>query len=270
MAGMEDPRLIASVVAGLIVVIVCLIVRSTIGRIDLTPVQRRRTRNVVSYAAALLLGVILAVIWADVLHSAAIVASGFAVAIVLFNKDLVLSILGWWMKIMSGAYRIGDRIRIGSVRGDVIDYGLLSTTLMQVETEADHGMRTGNVITFPNALLLTDPVLNETRTLQFEWKEISYELPAGADWRAAEAHMKAAALAIVAEYRETLEAQLEQMSERFAFHTIQADPHVFIKPLDGEKTRLWVRIALPARQIAILADRLNRAFMDWREPSTEV
>ncbi|MGB0640705.1 MAG: mechanosensitive ion channel family protein [Myxococcota bacterium] len=267
---MQDPRLIASVLASLIVLVLGVVARGAIGRMDLTPVQRRRTKNMVFYVAMVVFGIALAVVWADVVQSAAIVASGFAVAIVLFNKDLILSILGWWMKIVSGAYRIGDRIRVGDVRGDVIDYGLLTTTLMQVETEADHGMRTGNVVTFPNALLLTEPVLNETRTLQFEWKEIAYVLPKDADWRSAEEHMQRAALTIVAEYREVLESQLVQMSDRFAFHAIQGEPHIFVKPLDDGRIRLWVRIALPARQIAILADRLNRAFLEWLEAPTEV
>jgi len=102
-------------------------------------------------------------VWAAQIQSAAMVASGFAVAIVLFNKDIILSALGWWMKMASGAYRIGDRVRIGEYRGDVIDYGVLSTTLMAVDTGADHGMRTGNVITIPNALMLTFAVVNETR-----------------------------------------------------------------------------------------------------------
>tara|TARA_B100000530_G_scaffold311959_1_gene239325 strand:- start:130 stop:927 length:798 start_codon:yes stop_codon:yes gene_type:complete len=265
---MQDPRFIASVLAGLIVLAICVFARGAIGRMDLTPVQRRRTKNVVFYIAMLVVGIALAVIWADVLQSAAIVASGFAVAIVLFNKDLILSILGWWLKIMSGAYRIGDRIRVGDVRGDVIDYGVLTTTLMQVETEADHGMRTGNVVTFPNALLLTEAVLNETRTLEFEWKEIAYILPHGMDWHQAEAHMRTAADAIVDEYRDVLEAQLVQMSNQFAFHTIQVEPHVFVKPMEDGRIRLWVRIALPARQIAVLADRLNRSFLGWCEAST--
>jgi small-conductance mechanosensitive channel len=267
---MQDPRFIASVLASLVVLIICVLARGAIGRMDLTPVQRTRTKNVVFYIAMVVFGIALAVIWADVLRSAAVVASGFAVAIVLFNKDLILSVLGWWMKIVSGAYRIGDRIRVGDVRGDVIDYGLLTTTLMQVETEADHGMRTGNVVTFPNALLLTEPVLNETRTLQFEWKEIAYVLPQGANWRLAEEHMRTAADAIVAEYREALESQLLQMSDQFAFHSIQVEPHVFVKPLDDGRVRLWVRIALPARQIAVLADRLNRSFLRWNEAATEV
>jgi small-conductance mechanosensitive channel len=264
---MSDPKIVASVLVLGLVLAVGWVMRGAIQRMDLSPEQRRRTKNVVRYVMALVVLIGLAVVWAAQLQSAAIVASGFAVAIVLFNKDLVLSVLGWWMKTASGAYRIGDRIRVGEFRGDVIDYGVLSTTLMAVDAEAHHGMRTGNVITLPNALLLTVPVLNETRILGFEWLEVEFEVRPEQDWRAAEAVLMAEAVAIVDGYREQLTVQLAAMSDRFAFHPIQADPHVFIKPCGMGSIKIWVRLPLPARSIAVLADRLNRCFVDW---STQV
>ena len=261
--AMSDPKLFASVLLFVMVSLGGWMLRRFIQRIDLSPEQRRRTQNVIGYVLVLTLILGLAVVWAAQLQSAAIVASGFAVAIVLFNKDIILSALGWWMKTVSGAYRIGDRIRVGDFRGDVIDYGLLSTTLMAVDTDADHGMRTGNVITIPNALLLTTPVLNETRSLGFEWREVGFVLSKGKDWAEAEAVLMAEAEAIVDGYREVLTAQLTAMSDRFAFHPIQVEPYVFIKPTEEGAVKIWVRLPLPARQIAVLADRLNRRLLEW-------
>ena len=189
-------------------------------------------------------------------------------AIVLFNKELILSVLGWWLKTVSGAYRIGDRIRVGDIRGDVIDYGVLFTTLMQIESDADHGMRSGNVVTIPNALLLSEALVNETRILGFEWKEVHFTLPKGEDWQAVEMKLHQTAVSIVDEYRQELLDALAMMSERFAFHPIEENPQVFVKPLDDGKIRIWVRLALPARGIAIGADRLNRAFLQCQNGVT--
>ena len=258
---MVDPKLLASGAVVLLTIVLALSTRSAIQRMDLSPEQRRRTKNVVRYALVLFVLVGLSVVWAAELQSVAIVASGFAVAIVLFNKDIILSILGWWMKTASGAYRIGDRIRVGDWRGDVIDYGVLSTTLMEVDTEAPHGMRTGNIVTFPNALMLTEPVINETRVLDFEWREVNFTIPAGEDWVGAEARLQAGALAIVDEYKERLEERLAAMSERFAFHPITTRPAVLVGRQGDGSVLLKVRMPMPARQIAVTADRLHRAFL---------
>lgn len=258
---MIDPKLLASVAVLSLTAILAISSRSAIQRMDLSPEQRRRTKNVVRYALVLFVLIGLAVVWAAELQSVAIVASGFAVAIVLFNKDIILSVLGWWMKTASGAYRIGDRIRVGDWRGDVIDYGVLSTTLMEVDTEAPHGMRTGNIVTFPNAIMLTEPVINETRVLDFEWREINFVVPLGEDWVGAEARLQAGASAIVEEYQDRLELKLAEMSDRFAFHPITTRPAVLVGRQSDGSVLLKVRMPMPARQIAVTADRLHRLFL---------
>ena len=141
---------------------------------------------------------------------------------------------------------------------------------MEVEADADHGMRTGNVICVPNAQLLTSPIINETRILNYEWKEVTFELAAGEDWRGAEQVLSDEAQAIVSEYEDELHRELAEMSSRFAFHAIQSAPHVFLKSLPDGGVRVWVRVALPARRIAELADRLNRAFLGWRSAATQL
>jgi len=258
---MTDPKIIVSVGLCAVIGVVALMGRGAVRTLDLSPEQRRRTKNVLRYVLFLAAFVGMAVIWASELQSAAIVASGFAVAIVLFNKDLILSVLGWWLKTASGAYRIGDRIRVGDWRGDVIDYGVLSTTLMEVETEAPHGMRTGNVITLPNALLLTEPVVNETRILGFEWREILFSIGPNEDWQETESILRAEAEAIVSEYQDTLDVQLSEMTDRFAFHPIQSQPAVLMRSEKDGRIIMKVRMPMPAREIAVLADRMHRAFL---------
>jgi len=267
---MNDPKLIISLLIAVVLAISGLIARSGIRRMDLSPVQRRRTKNMVIYALCVVFAVGMAVTWAEELAAATIVASGFAVALVLFHKELVLNVMGWWVKTMGHAFRIGDRVRVGDVRGDVIDYGILTTTLMEVGTDADHGMRTGNLVTLPNAALLTEPLLNETRVLAFEWKEFTFSLSSVEDWREAEAILAAAATEMVVDYREQVSAELSKMAAHFAFHPIQVKPFVFVRSMDDGGVQLWVRMAVPVREIAMMEDRLTRVFLNWRQGSTQV
>ncbi len=267
---MIEPKLLISICLALVALVVGLAARATVRRMDLTPEQRRRTKNMVLYGVLIAMASGLTITWAEQLASAAIVASGFAVALVLFHKELVLNLLGWWVKTMGGAFRIGDRIRVGTVRGDVIDYGVLTTTLMEVEALADHGMRTGNVVCLPNALLLTQPIVNETRILNYEWKEIAFDLTPLEDWREIEPLLAREAEAIVSEYRDEVQGQLGSMSDHFAFHPIEVDPCIYARSMPDGAVKLWVRLALPSREIAAMADRLNRVFLEWRSSSTQV
>ncbi len=265
---MDDPRLIATAAIAGAVFVVGLLGRRLVGRLDLSTEQRQRTRNMLRYGLVLALVVGLVTLWADVLSQAAFVASGFAVALVLFHKDLTLNVLGWWQKTISGAYRIGDRVRIGTIRGDVLDYGVLSTTLMEVDPDATHGMRTGNVVTVPNMKLLTEPVVNETLSLAYEWKEFQFTVPT-AEWKAAEQVLLDAAEAQLAPHREAVEAELGRMAEQYAFHPIATTPRVFVEAGQGEDVILTLRLPTPARALRVTHDALNRAFLHWQQGSTK-
>jgi small-conductance mechanosensitive channel len=227
--------------------------------------KRQRDRNIVYYSVAFGLVLTLVVIWAAPLADAALVASGFAVAIVLFHKEVIVSALGWWLKVASRAYRIGDRVRIGDVRGDVIDYGILSTTLIEVDPAAKHGLRTGNIVTVPNALLLSQSVINETRILEYEWQELEFVVAAHEPWEAAEAVLKEAANDEIKPYRAQIEAQLSLMEDGFAFHPLHVDPITFVAIATDGQVRIQVRMAMPSRRIRSTSDHMTRAFLEWRE-----
>jgi small-conductance mechanosensitive channel len=267
-ATMNLTRLTITVVAFLLLAGVALFARRRIASARLSPEQRQRARTMTRYTLGSLFMIFTTVIWAEAILSAALVASGFAVAIVLFHKDLILNVLGWWIKTMSGAYGIGDRLRIGSVRGDVIDYGVLTTTLIEVDPDATHGLCTGNVVIVPNALFLSHPVINETRILAFEWREIEFQVPAGGDWADAEQAMLAAAEQEIASYRPAVEQQLEQMQQAFAFHPLHVDPKTFVSIDSDGRVRIQLRMVLPSRRIRSTSDRLVRAFLAWCEAST--
>ena len=115
--------------------------------------------------------------------------------------------------------------------------------------------------TLPNALLLTEPVVNETRILSFEWREILFSIGPDEDWREVESVLRAEAEAIVAEYQHTLDVQLAEMTDRFAFHPIQSQPAVLFRSENDGKVVMKVRMPMPAREIAVLADRMHRAFL---------
>jgi hypothetical protein len=127
----------------------------------------------------------------------------------------------------------------------------------------------------PNAALLTEPLLTEpllteTRILAFEWKEFMFSLLPNEDWRAAEATLSSAATEMVSDYREQVSAQLSEMAAHFAFHPIQVEPFVCVRSLPDGGVQLWVRVAVPAREIALMEDHLTGVFLDWRHGSTEV
>jgi len=89
-----------------------------------------------------------------------IIALGLALAL----QKYTASFLAYFAINFSGIYGLGDRIRIGNIKGDVRRVGLLHTTLEEVgEDEKLGGELTGRLLHVPNLLVLDQPVLNYSK-----------------------------------------------------------------------------------------------------------
>jgi small-conductance mechanosensitive channel len=88
------------------------------------------------------------------------------------------SFIGWVYLLVRAPYRVGDRIKIGDLRGDVIDVGYLDTTLWEFGGDylsGDHP--SGRVIRIPNMNVLTTPVINYSWPLfPYIWNEIKFQM----------------------------------------------------------------------------------------------
>jgi small-conductance mechanosensitive channel len=90
----------------------------------------------------------------------------------------VTSLIGWVYLITRAPYRVGDRIRIGDLTGDVIDVSYVDTTLWEFGGEylsTDHP--SGRLIKFPNATVLDTPIINYSWPLfPYIWNEIKLQI----------------------------------------------------------------------------------------------
>lgn len=99
-----------------------------------------------------------------------ILAVGLAVALQKFTASFSANFVIRFSKI----YEVGDRIRIGSIKGDVRHVGVLHTTLEEVgEDEKLGGELTGRILHVPNLIILDQPVLNYSKDYSVQHKSIA-------------------------------------------------------------------------------------------------
>jgi small-conductance mechanosensitive channel len=76
---------------------------------------------------------------------------------------------------------VGDRVQIGDTRGDVIDIGLLRTTLMETGNWVSRDLYNGRIVRIPNNTVLKASVFNYSQGFRFIWDEIKVLLAATSD-----------------------------------------------------------------------------------------
>ena len=119
--------------AGLVAL--AMLLRAALARtIPATGSLDERRRRLVGIRNTLVLVVLagLAIIWASELRTLAVSLVAIAVALVIATREPILCAIGALARASRQLYGVGDRIEIKGIRGDVIDVGLLYTSVMEV------------------------------------------------------------------------------------------------------------------------------------------
>jgi small-conductance mechanosensitive channel len=177
-----------------------------------------------------------------------------AVALVIATKELIQCVLGTVFRASTRMFSLGDRVEVGEIRGDVIDHGILGTTILEVGP--DH-QRTGRALTLPNNMFLTTPVINETHTQSFVLHLMTIPLREGNDWKRAEEIVLRTANDVCGAYLSSARDNMEQLARRHGLVPRSAEPQVMVQLAEPERVNLLLRIPIPVRD----KGRVEQAFL---------
>ena len=219
--------------------------------------QLRWTSQVRAFSWALL-AFGLFTIWAAELQALAVSFVVLAMAVVWATKETIACIQGAVYRLSSNAFQVGDRINVGGIRGDVIDSGLLSTTVLEV---AQGHQRTGRTISIPNSLLMTDPVLNESLTGEYMLHLMTIPLDRNANLAEIERLALDAALDACSDFIDDVRRPIALRYRRHGLNPPLVDPRITYQFVDTKTVNLILRIPVPTRLERTVEQRVLRAVL---------
>ena len=181
------------------------------GRAD----ARYKVRKFVVFCGYLAILLFLAILFEDRLGrlSFALGVAGAGVAVAL--QDVLASIAGAFSIGFSKLYTVGDRVQIGDTRGDVIDIGLLRTTLMETGNWVSKDLYNGRIARIPNSTILKVSVFNYSQGFRFIWDEIKVVLTGTSSPQLARAMLLSVAREAIGEYLLEAQSSWQAMSENY-------------------------------------------------------
>jgi len=140
---------------------------------------------------------------------AGLITAGIAVAL----QNVILAVAGYFFLIGRYGVRVGDRVQISGVTGDVIDIGLVRLHLMEMGGSGNYIQPTGRVVVFSNSIVFqpTASFYKQAPGTNFIWHEVSLTLAPDSDIKLAESRILGAVEKIYAGYRERIEQEHRQM-----------------------------------------------------------
>lgn len=206
-----------------------------------------------------LLGVTL--IWAEQLRTFAISIVAIAAAIAVSTKEISACFLGSLVRASGKGFTIGDRVQIGDTRGDVIDIGPMTTSLLEVGVPELIHARTGRVVTLPNSVFLSTSVFNETMAHNFALHIVRVPLAADADWRAGEARLERLGRDACAEYFEDAANSMTRLARDRGVSPPKIEPSVYVDLVEPGRVDLLLRLPVPVRDRDRVGQALLRRFL---------
>jgi small-conductance mechanosensitive channel len=251
-------KLVAFLVVAVVLLLIARLARRQVTE-SVDDVNRRHTlRKLIGYATALLIFVFGIALFADFLAGFgtlfAVLLAGVAIAL----QDILRSVVGWlYLSTRRSAIDIGTRVEVGQVTGDVIDIGVLKTTVMEVGNLVFGLQSTGRLVTIPNNRMLNEAVVVSGRDNPFVWHEVKIAVTFESDWRRAEEILREAGDELHGEIAAELAAAFARMERRYAFKYGTLTPIVYLT-LAERGVELVLRYLTPVRRRRGSEDRVVR------------
>ena len=191
---------------------------------------------------------------------------GLITAGVAFAMQEVIGAIAGWFNIVSGQiFRVGDRVQVGGVRGDVIDVSPLRTKVMEIGSGVDgdtwvRGRQyTGRIVAVSNKATFTEPVYNYSAVFEFIWEEITVPVAYDDDWHTAERILLDEAVAISSSVE--AESAIAEMVHRYPVARTEVEPRVFAHATD-DYLQLTARFVVPVRTARRMKDQVTRRVLE--------
>ena len=230
------------------------------------------SRQFISIAALVLTVIGLVSIWFDNPARAAaalgLISAGLAFAL----QRVVTSLAGYLLILRGTMFNVGDRIKMGGVRGDVIRIGFIQTTIMEMgqppaEQSEKPGMwvearqYSGRIVSVSNAMIFDEPVYNYSRDFPFIWEEMHLPISYKDDRRRAEQIILAAAERCALGDDDVPQAAMRELQRRYFMRAASVKPRVFWRITDNW-VELSVRFVTRTEGVRDIKDQMSRQILE--------
>ncbi|HEX3106375.1 MAG TPA: mechanosensitive ion channel domain-containing protein [Terriglobales bacterium] len=194
----------------------------------------------------------------SVVTFAGLITAGIAVAM----QNVITSIVGYFFLIGKYGLRVGDRVTIAGVTGEVVEIGLVRIHVMELAGTND-AQPSGRIVAFSNSIVFqpTAGIFKQIPGTNFVWHELKLTLASETDYHAAKERIVKAVDAALAQYRENIATQrrlVEQNLTSVSAGELQAKVRLHYTASGIEAT---VRYPVELEKAADVDDHLMRELL---------
>jgi small-conductance mechanosensitive channel len=224
-----DPTVgkIVTILIGLVVIgIFIKLLKRTVSNYITDNDTRYRTKKFINFFGYILMVILLVVIFSERLGGITVALGVAGAGIAFALQEVVASVAGWLAILFAGFYKTGDRVQLGGIKGDVIDIGILRTTLMELGQWVSGDLYNGRIVRIANSFIFKEPVFNYSADFPFLWDEITIPVKYGSDYRLAQEIFYKAAVELTGSYATFAKEAWNKIVKKYLIEDASTEPMV--------------------------------------------
>ena len=190
---------------------------------------------------------------------AGFITAGIAVGL----QAVLLSVAAYFFIIGRYGIRVGDRISVSGVTGDVADIGLVRLYLIELAGTGLDFYPTGRIVVFSNAVLFQTgtPLFKQIPGTEYSWHEVVVMIAPEGNHKVAQDKLVAAVNSVYSGYKEQIERQHADIERRVDIQIQAPKPEARLQFADNG-LELLVRYPVEIRRAPDIDEEMTRKVLD--------
>ena len=264
-------RVFAIALALVVILVLSQVWRRITFRYVRDPRRRRQfliMRRVVvgfSVAVVLLLGFVSE--FSSLATFAGFITAGIAVGL----QAVLLSVAAYFFIIGRYGIRVGDRISVAGITGDVVDIGLVRLYLMELAGTGLDFYPTGRIVVFSNAVLFqtSTPLFKQIPGTEYTWHEVVVMIAPNGNHKVAQGKLLAIVNSVYSRYKDAIERQHASIERHADIQVERPQPEARLQFADAG-LELLVRYPVEIRTAPDTDEEMTRNVLELIETDPEL
>ena len=188
--------------------------------------NRYRARKATNFLAYMAIILVVLFTFSDKLGNIGLTIGVASAGIAFALQEVIVSIAGWISIMINGNISVGQRVKIGDIKGDIIDIGVLTTTIMEMGDWVDGDLYNGRIVTIANSFVFKQEIHNYSGEYPFLWDEIKIPIRTESDYELARSIFQEVLEEVCGDYAAKSKERWQGLAKKYRVETAQVEPMV--------------------------------------------
>ena len=219
-------RIVAILIGWLIIWFFASMVKRTLPKYFKETDTRYKARKFVNFFGYFLLVFLILMVYSSELTGLSVFIGVAGAGIAFALQELIASVAGFVVINFSSFYKVGDRVMLGGIVGDVIDVGVFRTSMMQTGDWVKGDLYNGKIVRIANSFIFKEPVYNYSGEFPFLWDELTIPIRLQSDFDYAKEIFMSILNEVQGDFAKEATKYWDKMTESMMIENAQVEPMV--------------------------------------------